>query len=53
MPSPLVAGLSGPSLGGVVAAAVARLRSRVVRLIPALSVGAVPAIAVVAALFGG
>lgn len=48
-----VAGLSGAALGAVVAATVARLRSRLVRLLPALSIGGVTAIAVVAVLFGG
>lgn len=48
-----VAGLSGTAFGAVVAAVVARLRSRLVRFLPALVAGAATALTVVGRLLPG
>jgi hypothetical protein len=48
-----VAGLSGTALGAIVAAVAARLRSRLVRFLPALLAGTAAAIAVVGLLLPG
>jgi hypothetical protein len=48
-----VAGLSGAAFGAVVAAVVARLRSRLVRFLPALAAGAAVAFAVIGLLLPG